>query len=530
MITKIVDNFNGSLTRVSTGKLNSGLAKYEKSWGYNPFTKPTDLTWFERPSIIGATLTSCLTSGKVNVEGSPASIVAFYGYGPDAKLVKYTVGGSGSPDLDVGSILTGTISGAAASFGGQMQFYGATEKIWVGHDTNILKINFDGSNANPSVATIQTSVISGTARPSAQFLGKLYFGNGQNLIEVDSTETVTSYAKLSPGFPSGTFIRDLNVTADGNYLQITVSRINAISVTQTLDGQSMGSVDSFIFYWNGTDTGYTSFQNYSGFGLTANLAFADLNYVIGTDLSGTAFYQNRNKVLTMPNLLPPMPDAIFTTGNMVGITSPEYDNAEAELMGSSLMYGQYDQETPQSLYRLFQLKSSVVSGAGRTDVLRVPLALPVTNLLFRADGANVSGTSKMYFSTVEWQSGGVGTIGYLYKFRIIPDNLQTSVVSGVWESQNEVFEKKVQPAEVRFYTEPLVADNSFKIEFVDVKSSVLGGQTFTAGTSPVLVNDERVRWNPNLSPNYLWGVRITNLGSKNWTGVKLEIDFVEAGR
>jgi len=531
METKIIDNFTGALTRNSTGELNSGLAKYDTSWGYDPFSSPTDLTWFEKPSIIGATLTYALTSAKVRVESNPSSVVTVYGYGPDSKLVKYLSNTSGpNPDLDTGSILTATsITSAVASFGGQMQFYGATEKIWIGHDTNILKINFDGSNANPSVATTASSVVTGIPRPSAQFLGKLYFGNGNNLIEVDSTETVTSYAKLSPGFPVGTYVRDLDVSPDGNYLQITVSRINAISVLQVTDGQSMANTESYIFYWNGTDTGYTSSQNYSGFGLTSNASYSNINYLVGSDLSGTAFYENNNKILTMPKVLPPSPDAVFTAGNMIGVMSPQWIISDSQLEGSLLMYGQYDGEVPKGLYRITQVKSTSPSSIGRTDVMRVPICLPVSNLLYTADANNVHATSKLYFSTVEWDSSS-NTLGYLYRVRLITDTVQGSIMTGVWESQNQIFAKKVQPAEVRFYTEPLVANNSFKIDFVDVTSSVLGSQTFTAGTSPVAVGDDRVRWNPNLSPAYSWGLRITNLGSKNWTGIKLETDFMEAGR
>lgn len=546
MQTIVIDNFTGALTRKDNGLMNSGLAKYETSWGYDPFTKPGSLTWLEKPSIIGvpSILANPLTSAKVRVEISgTSSVVSLYGYGPDSKLIKYTVASDGAADLDVGSILTATsITGAKASFGGQMQFFGtpvnSVEKIWIGHDTNILKIRSDGSNANPSVATAgSSSVAAGIARPSAQFLGKLYFGNidpgtnTANLIEIDSTETVTSYAKLSPGFPVGTYIRDLDVTPDGNYLVITVSRINAFSVLQVVDGQSMASTESFVFYWNGTDSTYTSYQNYSGVGLTANVSFSNLSYLMGNDLSGTALYKNSDKLLTMPKLSFPRPEAVFTAGNMVGIMTSEYVSSIAQLAGSLFVYGQYDSEVPNGLYRLLRVQSSLVSGAGRTDVLNIPLCLPVSNLFYRADSANVGATSKLYFSTSEW-TGSSGVQGLLYRFRTVPDTLQGSVLLGVWESQNQVFSKKVKPTEIRLYTKPLVANNQFTVELIGSSgSSVLGGsKTFTVNSSPVQAGADYIWWQPQVAPGHSWGTRITNLGSKNWTGIKLEIDLAEAGK
>ena len=65
-------------------------------------------------------------------------------------------------------------------------------------------------------------------RPMVNFLGKIYFGNGANIGEIDSGETITTATKLSPALPSGLVINDLDITPNGNYLQITASRTNSL--------------------------------------------------------------------------------------------------------------------------------------------------------------------------------------------------------------------------------------------------------------------------------------------------------------
>lgn len=537
MQTKIITNFTGSLTRKDTGDLNSGLAKYATSWGYDPFSNPGSLSWMEKPSIISATLTYPLTAAKVRLDSptSSSSVVTVYGWGGDAKLMKIQVNDpvSNNPNYDTGSVLSAAF-GVNGQFGSSMQFYGLPEKIYIGHDSNIAKINFDGSGVNTSVATIASSVVSNVPRPSISFLGKLYFGNGTNLIEIDSTETVTSYAKLNPGFPVGTYIRDLDVTPDGNYLQMTVTRINGPNALGSLDLGPMTSVDSYKFYWNGTDSTYTSSTSYGGFALTSNNSFSSFNYTIGYDLGGVALYSDDRKIRSLPYLLSPTFGGTFSIGNMLGFMTPEYISSDTQTQASLFMYGQNDDETTPGLFRLLRTPHIPVSVLGNIpDILQIPICLPVSNLLYGANinayVNNVEGTSKIYYSSVGQTLASLK--GYLSKFTISPIG-QASVVTGVWESQNELFSKKVRPSELRFYTEPLVGDNSFQIDLIGSSGgSVLGGsKIFTVHSSSVQSGADYVWWNPNVAPGYSWGTKITNLGTKNWTGIKLELDFAEAGR
>lgn len=537
MKTVIIDNFTGSLTRKDTGDLNSGLAKYDTSWGYDPFSKPGSLTWMEQPSIIGASLSWPLTAAKIRLDSPTtySSVVTMYGYGPDQKLVKFQANDpvNTNPNLDTGSVLA-TLTGASAQYGGSMQFYGSTERIYIGHDANIARINFDGSAGNPSVATTASSVVSNVPRPSANFLGKLYFANGTNLIEIDSTETVTSYAKLTPGFPVGTFIRDLDVTPDGNYLQITVSRLNAPDVIAVQDLGPITSADSYKFYWNGTDTTYTSFNAYNGYALTSNASFSEFDYTTGYDLGGTALYSSEKKIMSLPNIVSPNFGATFSISNMLGFMAPEYVAGSTQTQASLFMYGQYDNEVSSGLFRLLRQAHTPVSVLGTTpDIIHVPVALPVSNLVYAPNALgytnNIMGAAKLYYSSIGRTSNALK--GYVYKFPLVPKG-QGSVVGGVWEGQNQLFSKKVKPTELRLYTEPLVGGNSFQIEFIGSSGgSVLNGsKTFTVAASSIQSGTDYIWWNPQVAPGYSWGTRITNTGVANWTGVKMEIDFAEGGR
>ena len=535
MITKVINNFTGALTRQNTGELNSGLAKYDQSFGYNPFTNPTNLTWFEQPSSILDGAGNAMAAARTRLEGRTTFV---YTVTNDLQLRKIAandasnyVADYNSPSI-IGALLQSpTGSTLSVLYGSSMQFYGATEKIFIGHDYGITKVNFNGSG-EASIATTISSVMFNVPRPSAQFLGKMYFGNGNNIMEVDSTETVTSYAKLSPGFPAGTYIRDLDVSSDGNYLEITVSRANSQSWFQASSENSFANVDSYKFYWNGSDTGYTALQNYPGYSLTSNVTFGELSYTLGSDMNGSAIYDKNSKIITLVGVNPPNFHAIFSNSNLLGFVSNEYVSSVAQMQVSAMMYGQYDKENKTGLFRLLRNPAGASVGAGvYNNVVSTPVALPVTNFSygFGNYSGSVMGVGKIYFSTTEFSPDGF-TRFRTYDFLTTPIGTR-SVLGGVWESQNEVFSKKVKPTEVRLYTEPLTtSDISFKLDLVNTISSVLASQTFTAGTSPVSLNDDHVWWNPQVSPGTSWGLRITNLGSKNWVGLKAEIDFVESGK
>src|SRR3990167_6810412 len=200
-----------------------------------------------------------------------------------------------NPNYD-NAVLLATLTAQSPTFlyGSSLLFFGSTERIYIGHDLGVTRIDFDGTNE--TFVGTPASYTTNVPRPSVNFLGKLYFGNGVNLVEIDSTATVTSYAKLSPAFPAGTYVRDIDVSPDGIYAQIIVSRIPPADMTiTTQDTNSLSSADSYSFLWNGADTGYTSYNTYNSYSFNSNTSFGAFNYTIGYDLGGAAIYAGNNK-------------------------------------------------------------------------------------------------------------------------------------------------------------------------------------------------------------------------------------------
>lgn len=522
-----ITNFTGNLTRYNDGDINSGKAKYSATFGNDPFSSPGNLTWFERPTRIDpneTVITDLIMAARPRLE---SGITYVYAVGHTGRLYKIQVNDptTYNPDYDNPVLLT-TLTAQSPTFkyGSSIQFYGSTEKIFIGHDRGVTKVNFDGTSE--TFVGTQSSYTSSVPRPSVQFAGKLYYGNGTNLVEIDSTELVTSYSKISPAFPSGTQVRDLDVSPDGTYVQIVVSRVSQADMTIiTQDTASLSSADSYFMKWNGTDTGITSYNPYNAYSLNANTSFGEQSFTLGYDLGGAALYTGGTKSISLPNSVSPTFNAMFSTGNLVGFGAPEQDSAV--LKGSLMLYGQYDEEIPKGLFRPFR-----VSATTQTDIQQVPVCAVVSNLFYGASSAgytsNKVGSAKLYFSTLETDNGPT-TKYKLYKFTTVPTGSGTAI-AGVYETQNQLFSKKVAIKEFRLYVEPLTTNNAFTIALIGSDGGIIpnSSQTFTVGDN-VSSGDDLVRYNPDINRTYALGVRITNSGTANWTGTKLEIDYEDAG-
>lgn len=525
MPTITITNFQGRLTRHEKGAMNSGFAKYAKTFGNDPFSDPGNLTWFEQPTQIdsgASVITDLIIAARPRLE---SGITYVYAIGHTGRLYKIQVNNISTynPDYDNATLLA-TLSAQSPTFkyGASIQFYGSTEKIFIGHDKGVTKINFDGTGET-FVGTLG-SYTANVPRPSVQFAGKLEFGNGTNLVEIDSTETVVSYAKISPAFPSGTQVRDIDVSSDGNYVQITISRVSQADMTViTQDTASLSSADSYFMYWNGTDPGVTSYNPYSSYSLNANTSFGSFSYRMGYDSGGAALYADKEKMVSLPNSISPNFNAMFSTGNLVGFGAPEQDSSV--LKGSLLVYGQYDDEIPKGLFRLFR-----ISATTQTDIQQIPVCVVVSNLFYGASSAgytnNRVGSAKIYFSTLETDSGPTTKYRF-YKFTLVPTGVGTPI-AGVYETQTELFSEKIAVKEVRFYVEPLVANNIFQVDFIGSNAGVMPNstQTFTVGTN-VTAGDDIVRYAPDMNQTYALGLRITNIGTVNMTFKKIEIDYEE---
>lgn len=524
----VITNFGGGLTRRNVGDINSGKTKFETSWGYDPFSKPGNLTWLEQPTSIytwGASPVGPMMAMRQRTEGSSNNV---YGIDVGDRLYEIDVNNSTNPDLD--SVNTvGSLIAANYDRGGYLTFYGSTEKVFVTNDDNIQKINFNGTSA--SVIGLFTNDV---PHPLAQFLGKIYFGNSNNIGEVDSTEVVTSVGKLDPALPSGLIVRDLDITPDGNYLQITASRNNVPTpYGGAQDTYSSSAADSYKFYWNGINPSYTTLESYSGLVLASNVIQGNENYTFGYDTNGAAIFLGPTKVVSLPKVITPNPNAVFSNGNMLGFATTDYEDSSDQFRTAIYSYGQYDEEISKGLFRLLRQGALI-----EDEVMAVSACVPVSNKIYAASvwgtiSDNIVGTAKIYYSTQERDTGG-NTTNKLWRFFPSPRG-NRSILAGIYETQTQLFSKKTAVKEVRIYTEPLVGGNDFIVDLIGSGGSVMAGgsQRFQVATGSVATGTDMVQFNPAMAPTYALGLRITNssvTGVAQWTALKAEVDIVEGGK
>lgn len=534
--TLVIDNFRGQMSDYLYGDINSGFSYYQTVAGQNPFLKPGQLTWSEKSVQIdpaGSVITDMILAMKERVEGN---IIYVYAIGHTGRLYKIQVNDptTYNPDYDNPILLTTlTVESPTFTRGGFMDFFGSTERIYIGHDKGVTRVDFAGTNE-----TFVGAVGSWTQtvpRPLKQFLGKLYVGNGTNLAEIDSTATVTTYAKLSPAFPSGTQVRDLDLSPDGNYLDTVSSYLGQFDITSsTQEVTSTSNSGSFIFKWNGIDAGYTSSTSFPSFGLVANTLFQDRQFTFGVDQFGTAVYNPNEKILYLTEASPPLPNSIISTGNLLYFLLPvHFDGVlEADLF----CWGSLDHQVgnPFGWWDTFYLNAT----SPETDILRVPCLFSVSNTGIGSSSngyANqVFGTSKMYFSTLETSASTTAYRLYKWKPNSSLDIPTTEAVEGYYQTQSQMFSKKILVKEVRIYGEPWVSGNEFTVDLIGSQGSdgvpIPGGsKTFTAGTN-LTIGDDFAWYTPDPAPSYTVGVAITNSGLSNFTINKIEIDYTSGGK
>lgn len=536
-----ITNFRGSLTRHIDGKLDSGLAKFSTSFGYDPFSKPGNLTWLYQPTDIkGSVITDVVLAAKVWSFDSTSRFV--YGIGNSANLYKIDPTNSASTDIplfdspSVIGVLTPSIAGRSQTFnyGAALDFYNS--KLYITGDNLITTTDFTGGSQN-IVSSISGNIVAQTFHPMVQFAGKLYVGNNNNLAEIDATNTITTNAKLSPPLPGGMYIHDLDVTPDGTYMIITASYLAPERIDSPAGGVDRGNpyaVESYLYYWNGTDMGVTAYVGLPQFPASSLNTFLDKRYLFNNDAFGAALYEGNQKLLILPQNLAPMPNASTPNGTFLTWVAPEVTgtiNSSTNATGSfsSLYYyGQLDSENQPGLWRMMRQAPSASNVVWRT-----PVNMMVNNYSFTR--TFVAGWGKHYISVFEYNSGSSSNTFHFYRF-VLPPAADTNPILGVYETQNQLFSKKMVVKQVRVYTEPTAANNGFQLDLVGSNGSVLTNGTFTytfaAGTDITLLQGalDRVDYNPTAAPTYALGIRVTNTGTTNMVIHKIEIDLAPAGK
>lgn len=536
--TLVIDKWNGRLTRFANGDANSGMANYLTTWGTDTFNNAGSLMFYQTPvDITKSVITDLIMSAKVRTENIGGNIVSFvYAIGHTGRLYKIQVNDpvGKNPDYDTPVLLATLANAQTFLYAGSLDFYqGASEKIWIGHDAGITKINLDGTGETNLIGgSWQTNV----PRQQLQFAGSIYFTNGNNLAKVDSTETVTSYAVLSPGFPSNSQARSLGTTVDGRYLVTVVCRNSLGNMTSTSpDIAQIAAMPSSLVYWNGVDTAPTASTSFPAFSLTNYYNFAQAEYVFGFQIGGAQLSTVNELVYLLEFENPPLANAVASSGDFLGWAGTFWDVNTGNLKAIIDLYGILDpyNEVPKGLYRQL-IMSSTLSGG---DIIRIPLFMGVSS--FQLCGltsgyTNVSGlfgTGKSYFSTLEYN--GTTTKYGFYMFKNVNDFLSASV-GGVYETQHQLFSKKVKATEYRVYfsLDTLVPGasgaTSFKIDLIGLDGNVISGTTKTF--TPLTADGDRVQYNPSHAPSSALGVRVTNLGAISPIIHKVEIDYEQMGK
>jgi hypothetical protein len=377
-----------------------------------------------------------------------------------------------------------------------------------------------------------------------KFIGKLIFGNGNTVAAIDSTGTVTSsvigtgqgalYSALNPALPSSNYVHDIDVSQDGNYLLVTASDIlNENIATLNNDTVAAQASDGYLYRWNGTDSAITSSTQIPSYAVTALQTYLSTNLFFANDAFGAALNDGTNKILSLPDNKPPFPNATTANGNFLTWINPEIVSGTTRV-ASLYYFGSLDAENPPGLYRVLRYSSPLTNGF----VYQTPVNI-FTNTKYQTLNNSSSsivsvGWGKHYLSVFEDSSGSSETYRLL-RFFITPTGTGTPQ-SGVYETQTQLFGKRISIKQIRVYTEPTSSGQGFQLDCIGSDGAVITNgsftYTFSSGSDPTTLTGslERINFNPAAMDVYALGIRITNTGTSNMTVKKVEIDYGPSGK
>lgn len=554
-----ITNFGGRLTRIVNGDLNSGMANFTNSWGYDPFSKPGNLTWLEQPTdITGTAIKDLILATIPNSENGSLFI---YAIGNQGTLYKIQPNSISSPNVDsvvgvLGSVLGG---GQTYNYGASMQLfnYRATTsqqaastigRLYIAGDQLVNEINTDGTGQS-SVAGASGGYVQNIYRPTAQFQGNLVFGNGNNIGLIGSTNTITSpqnnpasiYGQLQPALPPNTYITDLDVSPDGNYLLISTSTSlneQPTNFGNAVDGslQQANTAGGNLYFWNGSDLAATASNYIGNFGIIALQSYLQNNIMFINDMFGASINNGTQKLITLQGNKSPFANSIATNGNFLTWATVETSDG-TNLVASLYYYGNLDGENQPGLWRVMRYSTTLSSGF----VAQVP-----TNTVVNGDaiGLNSAATAieqlgygKHYISVLS--ANNSTSQNKLISFLITPTGTGTPQ-NGTYQTQTQLFSKRISIKQIRVYTEPTVIGNGFNVYLIGSNgahvSNVQGvgffQYQFAAGSDITQLQGslERIDFNPACKDLYSFGLQIQNIGGVNMTIHKIEVDYVEAGK
>lgn len=573
-----ITNFGGRLTRILNGDMNSGFAKFATSWGYDPFSKPMNLTWLEKPTDITGQIPDLIVSSKkfygqgggVNF-GTVQQFVALLGNGnsttssPAAGNLYVMQPTQVSPPSSILANVDSVIGMASVSgtysFGGSLEIFGHPstagisngQYFYIGQDSGITTLPVSSIAGAQSIVP-QSTNLAGTLssggfgyHPLKVFQGLLRVGNANTIATIGGGGTIVSNynasirgianspSDLQTILPINSQIQDIEVSIDGNYLLLATSNVDN-EQPSNIGGDDMYAAanDSVLYGWNGADPNITTETTMPSITLTALQTYLGNNLFFSEDGFGSSITDGINKILTLPGNKSPTPNATAVNGNFLTWVSIE-DVGNNSTYATLYYFGGLDQENPPGLYRICRITS--VSSA---YVYSAPLNTFVDN---RYSTVNVStnpesvpiGYGKHYISLLAMNFNGGGAVPKLYRFLINSTGTGNPQL-GIYETQTQLFSKKITVKQIRVYTEPTAAGNGFQVDFIGSNGNPITNgtsvYTFAAGNDVTQRQGslERIDFNPSMKDTYALGVRLTNTGTTNMTIHKIEVDYIFSGK
>lgn len=573
-----ITNFGGRLSRILNGDMNSGFAKFSSSWGYDPFSKPMNLTWLETPTDITGQIPDLIVSSKkfygqgggVNF-GTTQQFVALLGNGnsttssPQAGnlyvMQPAQITPASSVLANVDSVIGKTSVAGTYSYGGSLEIFGHPSAVgiasgqyfYIGQDSGITTLPVS-SIAGAQAIVSQSTNLGGTLstggfgyHPLKVFQGLLRVGNANTIATIGGSGTfVSNYFASIRGIPNSpsdlqtilpinSQIQDIEVSIDGNYLLAATSNVDN-EQPSNVGGDVMYAAanDSVLYGWNGSDTNITTQTTMPSITLSSLQTYLGNNLFFSEDGFGSSITDGINKLLTLPGNKSPTPNATAVNGNF--LTWISIENVGGISTYATLYYfGGLDQENPPGLYRICRITS-----ASSQYVYSAPLNILVDNK-YSTINVNTNpesvpvGYGKHYISLLAMNFNGGGSVPKLYRFLINPTGTGSPQL-GIYETQTQLFSKKITVKQIRVYTEPTVSGNGFQIGFIGSDGNVISNgtstYTYTAGTDITQRQGslERIDFNPAMKDTYALGVRITNTGTTNMTIHKIEVDYSFSGK
>ena len=541
-----ITNFSGRLTRIQNGDLNSGFARFKDSYGYDPFSKPMNLTWLEQPNNITGPISDLPLAAKTRFESNVQYIYVIGSTGNLYKIDSNPIFGNASV-LTADSVvaISSVKNGTTYNYGASMEFFGAPAVIFVGHDNGVNSINFDGTDESP--IGITSYYAANVQRPLRQFGGNLLFGNGPTIGAISATKTVVSsvigmgvrgttqnlYSQINPPFNPEVNVRDIDLSPELDYVAIAASETPAENLLTTLqDRTAAATSQGYIFKWNGSDESTTAGTQIPAYAVSALQTYLQSNYFFAVDAFGSSVNTLSKKEITLPNNKAPFPNATGVNGNFIFWVCPETIEDNTQRVMSLYYFGALDQENPAGLYRLLRYAPFPKFN------YQSPLTI-VTNNQYDTLNNSLSsvasvGFGKHYISTFDTSTGPSNTYK-LQSFYVTPTGYGIPQ-AGVYATQIQLFSKKISASQIRVYTEPTAQGNSFQISLVGSDGSRLNpdilSYSFSAGSEITKLQGslERINFNPAMRTTYALGVVIVNTGTTNMVIKKIEIDITEEGK